>query len=119
MEELDWSQKKSYSKVYVTKWEIGNPSEFGNHHGYLTHHLSDHNPKKQQTILLHGGPKMIKPRCQSWDRELIHSIFNKVDAEAIIQLPVSIMGVKEKLVWMHTQHGKYTVKSAYSWLAQK
>lgn len=63
--------------------------------------------------------ELMKPGGRGWDKKLIYSIFHKADAEAIVQLPVSIMGEKDKLIWRHSKHGNYTVTSTYWWLAHQ
>ena len=44
---------------------------------------------------------------------LIKEIFLLVDVEIICALPLSRMGVEDKLLWHYDQFGRYTTKSGY------
>jgi hypothetical protein len=48
-----------------------------------------------------------------WKTDLIFSIFGVDEAEAICSMPVCPRTTKDKLVWVGTKHGDYTVRSAY------
>lgn len=44
---------------------------------------------------------------------LIKEIFLSVDVEIICALPLSGMGVEDKLIWHYDQFGRYPIKSGY------
>lgn len=48
-----------------------------------------------------------------WRRSLIYRVFNKEDAEKILNIPVSISGREDRHFWKHSNNGQYTVRSSY------
>ena len=48
-----------------------------------------------------------------WKTDLVSSIFGVGEAEAICSIPVCPRTRQDKLVWMGTKHGEYTIRSAY------
>ncbi|XP_042964706.1 uncharacterized protein LOC122298928 [Carya illinoinensis] len=57
--------------------------------------------------------QLIKEDRGKWNEELINEIFNKEEAEAIGNIPLSKMGTKDKMRWGCPQNGLFSVKSAY------
>lgn len=51
--------------------------------------------------------------------ELISRVFSRRDAEAILQIPISHLGQKDRLVWQFINNGIFSVNSAYQWLARQ
>lgn len=49
----------------------------------------------------------------TWNRALISQIFTSTKAATICQIPLSLYGASDKIVWMHTRMGSYTVRSGY------
>ena len=56
---------------------------------------------------------LIDCRTNSWDCEEVMSKFQRSDAEAILQIPLSRRQVPDVIFWLHTKSGEYTVKSGY------
>lgn len=54
-----------------------------------------------------------------WNVGLIKRIFTKKDAEIILQIPISKLEAKDKLTWMRSANGLYSVHSAYNMIAQQ
>ena len=48
-----------------------------------------------------------------WDADLVNRCFNAKDASAILGIPLSSMGRKDRLIWVACNSGKFSVKSAY------
>ena len=48
-----------------------------------------------------------------WDADLVNRCFNAKDASAILGIPLSSMGRKDRLIWVACNSGKFLVKSAY------
>ena len=56
---------------------------------------------------------LINKGCFEWDRDLVKRCFNAEDASAILGIPLSSMGRKDRLIWAACKSGKFSVKSAY------
>lgn len=60
--------------------------------------------------MLHNG--------RSWNADLSSNLFTETDAASIMQMPISKVGAKDKLIWIHSPNGQYTVNSCYQWLSK-
>lgn len=49
----------------------------------------------------------------NWNAQLIHAVFNNVDANNILSMPRPIVVREDQLIWKFSRNGCYTVKSAY------
>jgi hypothetical protein len=56
---------------------------------------------------------LISPITASWDEQLLRDIYNDVDVERILQIPLNNQGFDDFIAWKETSHGRYTVKSGY------
>ena len=56
---------------------------------------------------------LIDSSTNSWDREEVMTKFQRSNAEAILQIPLSRRQVPDTMFWLHTKSGEYTVKSGY------
>nr|XP_027060751.1 uncharacterized protein LOC113687311 [Coffea arabica] len=48
-----------------------------------------------------------------WNRILVFQLFNEVDAERILSIPISLSGREDSYFWLHGADGKYSVTSGY------
>ena len=48
-----------------------------------------------------------------WNEGLLRGIFYEEDCKRIIDIPVSICGGKDRLTWMYSNLGQYTIKTGY------
>lgn len=48
-----------------------------------------------------------------WDNEMLESLFNAEEVSLIKEVPVSAVGVKDRLIWKHSKDGHYTIKTGY------
>jgi hypothetical protein len=48
-----------------------------------------------------------------WDEELLQSLFNIVDVQRILQIPLNSHGFDDFIAWEATKNGKYSVRSGY------
>ena len=48
-----------------------------------------------------------------WSSAIIHAIFHKDDANAILRIPLSHRQTSDVIMWLHTKKGVYLVKSGY------
>ena len=56
---------------------------------------------------------LIDWRTNSWDREMVETKFHRLDAEAILLIPLSHRQAPDVLFWLHTKSGDYSVKYGY------
>lgn len=63
--------------------------------------------------------ELILPGTSSWNSELITSLFNSTESAAIMQIPISSIGLKDRLKWTHSPRGQFSVDSAYSWISSQ
>lgn len=55
--------------------------------------------RKPESCQLTWVSELMGEGGKRWNAELIHSIFSTRDATAIVQTPISQIGVKDRLVW--------------------
>lgn len=55
----------------------------------------------------------LKCSDNSWNVPLIQSTFDPIDAVAILQIPVSMRSLPDRLIWHYNSKGLFTVCSAY------
>lgn len=56
---------------------------------------------------------LIIEESNSWNVNLVKSLFLYHEASTILHLPLSRQGAEDKLVWHWSKNGDFTVKSAY------
>jgi hypothetical protein len=61
---------------------------------------------------------MISQPYNSWNEQLIDNIFMPMEGELIKQTPLIMEPIEDQLMWPHTKHGTYTVKSGYNLLVK-
>ena len=49
----------------------------------------------------------------SWNERLIYSLFDKMDAEAIVRIPLPRIPMRDEVIWHYDKRGQYSVKSGY------
>lgn len=74
---------------------------------------------RPEACSLNWVSELIVEGGRRWNNNLIQFTFNKPDADAIVQIPISQLGSKDKPVWHHTRNGRFLVDSAYNWLANQ
>ncbi|XP_042972810.1 uncharacterized protein LOC122304618 [Carya illinoinensis] len=57
--------------------------------------------------------RLIHHVNKQWDRGLITEVFGSELAAVIQRIPISSSGAKDKLIWLESKDGSFTVKSAY------
>lgn len=62
--------------------------------------------------------KLIDKEHGRWDEMTIASHFDEQLAEEILTIPIKPQTETDQLVWIGTQAGKYTVKSAYNYIKE-
>ncbi|KAK4398115.1 putative ribonuclease H protein [Sesamum angolense] len=56
---------------------------------------------------------LISPITREWDVDTINALLWPVDREAILQIPLSISGGPDLLIWHYSNNGLFSVRSAY------
>ncbi|KAL8093239.1 hypothetical protein AgCh_035216 [Apium graveolens] len=56
---------------------------------------------------------LFKRNSLEWDKDKINSLFNKEDAAAILNMRIPQHNSADKMAWVHSTDGKYTVKTGY------
>jgi hypothetical protein len=57
---------------------------------------------------------LIDPLTGQWDIALLGALFNTVDVNRILQIPIHTQGFSDFVARRHTSHGRYTIRSGYN-----
>jgi hypothetical protein len=57
--------------------------------------------------------ELIEEGSANWNKTLIRNIFSNEEGDIICNIPVSKYHQKDKLIWVATNSGEFTVKSTY------
>lgn len=57
--------------------------------------------------------EFINPTTKVWDKGKLESYIPPEEMQKICNIPISLVGAQDKLIWRHTSSGKYTVNSGY------
>lgn len=57
--------------------------------------------------------EIINEENRRWNENFIYEIFKEYEVELIYSMPISKMGVEDKLKWGHTKIGMSSIKSVY------
>jgi ribonuclease HI len=57
--------------------------------------------------------QLLDPLTGQWDEILLRSIFNQLDVNRILRIPLNVHGFEDFIAWSFSKHGMYTVRSAY------
>lgn len=61
----------------------------------------------------------FRPNSKDWDVQKVQHDFHSNDIEFVLQTRIPQHDIKDRLVWMGSTHGQYTVKSGYQfWTSQ-
>lgn len=50
---------------------------------------------------------------------MLRNLFSEKEVAGILSLPISSLGMKDRLIWKHTPHGQFSVKSGYKITKEK
>lgn len=57
--------------------------------------------------------QLLNQNSEGWNEDLLKSLFYEEKVQAILAIPVRLMGAKDRLVWPYSSNGQYTVSSGY------
>ena len=57
--------------------------------------------------------ELIHTERNSWKEEVIRQLFLPVDTDTILGIPLSIRLPGDRIIWVETNNGCFTVRSAY------
>lgn len=74
--------------------------------------------EKVQSIPPHRGQwakvsEFIDSNTHSWDMDKLLSVISSEEARAISRIPISYSNGVDKIIWVHSSSGNYSVKSGY------
>ena len=79
----------------------------------------EHTPRPI-TSLVQNPPttvaEMLQPATRSWNEGLVQSVFIRLDADAILRIPVCTRNIDDVWAWYPDKKGRFTVSSAYRFL---
>ena len=58
-------------------------------------------------------PLLIYPYTKAWKIDMVRQLFSSTNATSILGIPLSSRLPRDRLVWVYTLKGCFTVKSAY------
>jgi hypothetical protein len=71
-------------------------------------------PASSRTNLAYSKvSQLIDVNTGLWDEPLIRNLFLPVDVNRILQIPLNIQGFEDFIASNCTEHGRFTVRSAY------
>lgn len=56
---------------------------------------------------------LIDPQTSAWHKELVLQIFIPADVHSILNIPLSVRLPHDRIAWVYTPKGQFTVRSAY------
>jgi hypothetical protein len=56
---------------------------------------------------------LIIPNSGTWNEERLNELFNIVDVNRILEIPLNNQGFEDSIAWNFTKHGQYAVRSGY------
>lgn len=54
-----------------------------------------------------------------WNKEMLQQIFNEEERKLVESIQVSLLGVKNRLIWKDAKDGQYNVQSGYKLATQR
>lgn len=62
--------------------------------------------------------ELMNPNRAGWNIHLLKQLFNDSEIQSITKIPISALGMADRLVWDFTKNGQYLVKSGYKVVQQ-
>jgi hypothetical protein len=102
----------TFKRGYI--WRVGN----GEHINIWNDPWIPNSPSKKIFSARRGAVytkvnELICPISGRWDERLLDELFEPVDKQRILQIPLNNQGFEDFIAWGHTKHGMYIVRSGY------
>lgn len=55
----------------------------------------------------------MEANYRSWHKQLIQQSLNLEEADAVLQIPISRFGAHDRMIWLHSKDGNFTIRLAY------
>ncbi|KAF7839244.1 reverse transcriptase [Senna tora] len=89
----------------LVRWRVGNGHKIAlNDVKWIHPDTSNHHYNKLCDLMFPGG---------FWDADKVAQVYNSPKKERILDTVISHTSVEDKLVWLKSDHGDFTVKKAY------
>ncbi|KAK2383475.1 hypothetical protein QL285_070923 [Trifolium repens] len=69
--------------------------------------------QKKEGVTQNMVQDLIIPLSKSWNRGIITKLFYPVEAQQVLNIPITDINYQDELCWPKTTDGTYTVKSGY------
>ena len=98
-----------------TKWRIGDGSKMDIWRDKWIEKPPTYRPSSGSGQWMYNMrvEELIDKDSRRWREEVIRSNFSDLDAEVILQIPLSRSFMEDKLIWILDSLGRFIVKSAY------
>jgi hypothetical protein len=68
---------------------------------------------ERRNVVLTNVSELINPDTNTWDEELVRSLFLPMDATRILNILLAVGYMADFIAWNHSKLGIFTVRSAY------
>lgn len=108
-----WTAKEEFKKDF--RWVMGD--------GRNTNVFEDPWLKSKLNFMVERGeynmslstkvPHFLEPHMKKWNVNKVREVFEEIDAQAILKVSIPQHEACDRVAWVHTQEGIYSVKSGY------
>ncbi|OMP06127.1 hypothetical protein CCACVL1_01702 [Corchorus capsularis] len=98
-----------------TRWRIGDGQSVSILNDTWVPGLPVERPNSMVPNVLDHGivAELIDQEERTWKEELLRSLFDPNEVETIMDIPLSLQRIEDKLIWTESKLGVFTVRSAY------
>lgn len=110
-----WQAKEALKKGF--KWVLGDGESIKVFGDQWVRGKENYRVDNTGTTTMSGmkACDLFLPGEKQWDNQKVHNLFSNCDTKAILAIPIPKYQVSDRLAWVHTVDGKYSMKSGYSY----
>lgn len=103
------------------KWQIGNGStvRVWEDNWFATGPLKRTVSPKPEGCSIPKVKYLLNQEGKGWNKELINHLFSHIKASSKMSMPISSLGLIDRLIWKHSPNGQYSVQSGYNMIEEK